>query len=69
MVVSMPGIEREAKSADIWMITPVSFGPIWSLYQASFKTDYLEKAIVRAVDMINLFGDEFGTAGFFSIWK
>ncbi|WP_296557836.1 thioredoxin domain-containing protein [uncultured Acetobacterium sp.] len=41
---------------------------IWGyleLYQASFKTDYLEKAIVRAVDMINLFGDEFGTAGFF----
>ncbi|KAF5078939.1 hypothetical protein DSECCO2_134290 [anaerobic digester metagenome] len=41
---------------------------IWAyleLYQASFKTEYLEKAIVRAVDMINLFGDEFGTAGFF----
>jgi len=41
---------------------------IWAyleLYQASFKTDYLEKAIVRAVDMINLFGDEFGTKGFF----
>ncbi|AWW28024.1 MULTISPECIES: thioredoxin domain-containing protein [unclassified Acetobacterium] len=41
---------------------------IWGyleLYQATFKTDYLEKAIVRAVEMINLFGDEFGTAGFF----
>jgi len=41
---------------------------IWGyleLYQATFKTDYLEKAILRAVDMINLFGDEFGTAGFF----
>lgn len=43
-------------------------GLIWGyleLYQASFKTDYLEKAILRTVDMINLFGDEFGTAGFF----
>ena len=41
---------------------------IWGyleLYQATFKTDYLEKAILRAVEMINLFGDEFGTAGFF----
>lgn len=35
------------------------------LYQATFKTDYLEKAIIRAVEMINLFGDEFGVAGFF----
>lgn len=41
---------------------------IWGyleLYQASFQTVYLENAIKRAVDMINLFGDEFGMAGFF----
>ena len=41
---------------------------IWGyleLYQATFKTEYLEKAVLRAVDMINIFGDEFGMAGFF----
>lgn len=41
---------------------------IWAyleLYQATFNSEYLENAIKRAVDMINLFGDEFGTAGFF----
>ncbi|AFA47806.1 thioredoxin domain-containing protein [Acetobacterium woodii] len=41
---------------------------IWGyleLYQATFKTEYLEKAILRAVDMINIFGDDFGMSGFF----
>ncbi|MBC3795763.1 thioredoxin domain-containing protein [Acetobacterium tundrae] len=41
---------------------------IWGyleLYQATFNTDYLEKAIKRSLEMISLFGDdECGTSGF-----